>query len=144
MSYSSWSRFRISTKPSEAKSRGKLSKGNPTSVLTHPRGLVTLRYLSSQQDCLWVIHLLIQLSTEHLLSVRSSATHVCARTKFAQSCPTLCNSMDCSPPDSSVHGIFQAGILEWVAIPFSRGSFWPRGRIRVFYVSCTGRQVLYH
>ena len=34
--------------------------------------------------------------------------------------------MDCSPPDSSVHGIFQAGILEWVAIPFSRGSFWPR------------------
>ena len=39
-----------------------------------------------------------------------------------QSCPTLCNSMDYSPPGSSVHGIFQARILEWVAISFSRGS----------------------
>ena len=39
-----------------------------------------------------------------------------------QSCPTLCNPMDCSLPGSSVHGIFQARILEWVAISFSRGS----------------------
>ena len=38
----------------------------------------------------------------------------------AQTCLTLCNPMDCSPPDSSVHGILQARILEWVAIPFSR------------------------
>ena len=38
-----------------------------------------------------------------------------------QPCLTLCNPMDCSPPGSSVHGIFQASILEWVAIPFSRG-----------------------
>ena len=42
-------------------------------------------------------------------------------------CPTLCDTMDCSPPGSSAHGILQARILEWVAIPFSRGSFWPRG-----------------
>ena len=34
--------------------------------------------------------------------------------------------MDCSPPGCSVHGIFQARILQWVAIPFSRGSYWPR------------------
>ena len=40
----------------------------------------------------------------------------------AQSCPTLCNLMDCSPPGSSVHRILQARILEWVATPFSRGS----------------------
>ena len=40
----------------------------------------------------------------------------------SNSCPTLCNLMDYSLPSSSVHGIFQAGILEWVAIPFSRGS----------------------
>ena len=40
----------------------------------------------------------------------------------AKSCLTLCNPMDCSPPGSSVHGILQARILEWVAIPFSRGS----------------------
>ena len=38
-----------------------------------------------------------------------------------QSCPTLCNLMDCSPPGSSVHGILQARILEWVAMPSSRG-----------------------
>ena len=44
----------------------------------------------------------------------------------AQSCLTLCDPMDCSPPGSSVHGIFQARILEWVAISSSRGSFWPR------------------
>ena len=40
--------------------------------------------------------------------------------------PTLCDSMDCSPPGSSVHRILQARILEWVAISFSRGSSWPR------------------
>ena len=43
-----------------------------------------------------------------------------------QSCPTLCDPMDCSPPGSSIHGIFQARILEWVAILFSRGSSQPR------------------
>ena len=44
---------------------------------------------------------------------------------FAQSYPTLCNPMDCSPPGSSVHGLLQARILEWVAISFSRGSSQP-------------------
>ena len=42
-----------------------------------------------------------------------------------QSCLTLCDPTDCSPPGSSVHGIFQARILEWVAVPFSRGSSQP-------------------
>ena len=46
--------------------------------------------------------------------------------KFTQSCLTLCDPVDCSPPDSSVHGILQARILEWVAISFSRGSSQPR------------------
>ena len=49
----------------------------------------------------------------------------------AQSCPTLCNSFACSPPASSVHGIFQARILEWVAISYLRGSFWPRDQTQV-------------
>ena len=43
-----------------------------------------------------------------------------------QLCPTLCNPMDCSQLGSSVHGILQARILEWVAISFSRGSSQPR------------------
>ena len=41
--------------------------------------------------------------------------------KVAQLCPTLCNHMDCSLPGSSVHGILQAEILEWIAVSFSRG-----------------------
>ena len=49
----------------------------------------------------------------------------------AQSCLTLCNPMDCSLLGSSVHGIVQARILEWVVIPFSRGSSRPRDRTRV-------------
>ena len=48
-----------------------------------------------------------------------------------QLCPTLCNPVDCSPPGSSVHGILQARILEWVAISFSRGSSQPRDWIQV-------------
>ena len=51
--------------------------------------------------------------------------------EVAQSCPTLCNPMDCSLPGFSVHGIFQARVLEWVAISFSRGSSWPRNRTQV-------------
>ena len=47
---------------------------------------------------------------------------VCVCVLVTQSCPTLCNTMDCSPPGSSVHRISQAKILEWVAISFSRGS----------------------
>ena len=57
------------------------------------------------------------------------------------SCTTLCNPMGCSPPVSSVHGIFQARILEQVAISFSRDSSQPRERTRI---SCTGRQILNH
>ena len=58
----------------------------------------------------------------------------------AQPCLTLCNAMDCSPPGSSVPGISQARRLEWVAMPSSRGSSWPRDWTRV---SCTGRRILY-
>ena len=48
-----------------------------------------------------------------------------------QSRPTLCDPMDCSPPGTSIHGIFQARVLEWVAISFSRGCCWPRDQTRV-------------
>ena len=49
----------------------------------------------------------------------------------AQSGLTLCNPMDCSPPGSSVHGILQARLLEWVTIPLSRGSSRPRDQTQV-------------
>ena len=62
------------------------------------------------------------------------------KVKVIQSCPTLCNPMDCSLPGSSVHGILQARILEWVAVPFVSGSSQPRNRTGV---SCHCRWILY-
>ena len=53
----------------------------------------------------------------------------------AQLCPTLCNPMDCGLPGISVHGILQARILEWVTIPFSRGSSWPRDWTQVSHIA---------
>ena len=55
---------------------------------------------------------------------------------LAQSCPTLCDSIDHSLPGSSVHGILQTRILEWMAIPFFQGSSWPRNWTSVSCVSC--------
>jgi len=60
------------------------------------------------------------LATERLTSESESESEV------AELCLTLCNPVDCSVPGSSVHGILQARILEWVAIAFSRGSSRPR------------------
>ena len=59
-----------------------------------------------------------------------SAAATAAAAKSLQSCPTLCNPINGSPAGSSVHEIFQARILEWVAISFSRGSSQPRGQTR--------------
>ena len=60
------------------------------------------------------------------------------------SCLTHCDSTDCSLLISFVHGIFQARILEWVAVFSSKRSSQPRDLIHVFCVSCIGRQILYH
>ena len=70
----------------------------------------------------------------HRFWLRSESL-ICCRCLVAQSCPTLCNPTDSSPPGSSVHGISQARILEWVAMPFSRGSSWPRNRTRVSWIA---------
>ena len=69
------------------------------------------------------------------LSITSFSPNFCCQLclLFAQSCPTLCDPLDCSLPGSSVHGILQARILKWLAIPFSRGSSLPRDRT---WVSC--------
>ena len=61
----------------------------------------------------------------------------------AQSCPTLCDPIGCSPPGSSVHQIPQARILEWVAISSSRGSN-PGIPTHISCISCIGRWILYH
>ena len=64
----------------------------------------------------------------------------CVHAKLLQSCPTLRDSMDYSPPGSCVLGIPEARTLEWVAISFSRGSSQPTDGT---HVSCIGRQILY-
>ena len=61
-----------------------------------------------------------------------------SESEVAQSCPTLCDPVDCSPPGSSVHGILQARVLEWVAISFSRGSSRPRDQTHVSHIVSRG------
>ena len=70
-----------------------------------------------------------------LYTILSAALCKWSVSEVAQSCPTLCDPVDCSLPGSSVHGILQAWILEWVAISFSRGSSRPRDWTQV---SCIG------
>ena len=74
------------------------------------------------------------------LESSSSTSGSGLRAKLLQSCPTLCNPVDCSPPGSSVHGILQARILEWVAVPFSRGPSWPRDWTCISYISYIDRR----
>ena len=62
----------------------------------------------------------------HCLKTWAYMCSICVHAKSLQSCPTLCDPVECNPPGSSVHGILQARILEWVAMPFSRGSSQPR------------------
>ena len=87
----------------------------------------------SLQNSTSLLDFLSHLCTSHYL--------VCSAT---QSCLTLCDPMNCNLPGSSVHGTFQARILEWVAISFSRGSSWPRDQTHIFRASCTGRWVPHH
>ena len=63
---------------------------------------------------------------------------------YMLSCVQLCDPLDCRPPSSCVHGIFQARILEQVAISYSKGSLWPRDWTQISCVFCFGRCILYH
>ena len=85
-----------------------------------------------------LLGVLWELNIEKRRDLWSMHRHECLH---AQSCPIFCDPMKCSPPDSSVHGILQARILEWGAIPFSRGFSWPRDQT---HISSIGRQILYH
>ena len=102
-------------------------------------------------------------NTWHVLSINShtllltnyiklflSLIYICAvLCLVTQSCPTLCDPMDCHLPGFFVHGILEARILEWVAMPFSRGSSWPRNQTGVsciaggFFTSWATREAPY-
>ena len=87
-------------------------------------GCFRTRGFSAGPGCVWV--------RPAKLGVNSTGA---IKVLVAQSCPTLCDPMDCHPPGSSVHGILQARILEWVAMPFSRGSSQTRDRTWVSHGS---------
>ena len=87
--------------------------------------LETLRF----QNCLLLKH-----------NIAYPAYYVACACSVAELCPTLCNPMDLSLPGSSVHGVFQARVLQWGAISYPRGSSWPRDQN---CVSCINRRILY-
>ena len=94
--------------------------------------------ISTFQVCKWNLNLK-KFEILNDLPRISQLIHMC----ILSSVWLFCDSVDCSPPGSSVHGISQAGILELVAIFFSKGSSWPRDQTCVSYVSCIGRRILY-
>ena len=111
----------------------KLEKKMSTNVWYFPRKKKPLYLLG----CLYFhVHFRISLSISILSLIRIMIGIVINLliVLVAQSCLTLCNPMGCSLPGSSVHGILQARILEWVAMPFSEGSFWPRKQTHVTWI----------
>ena len=78
------------------------------------------------------------------LSCRNFQWSMCVCAQSLQSCLTLCDLTDYSPPGFSVHGILQARLLERVAMPSSRGSSQPRDQTGLSYVSCIDKCVFYH
>jgi len=92
--------------------------------------------ISSYVTTTFQINPFLKLPNFHILSLIRKTYKVLV----THSCPLLCNPMDYSPPASSVHGILQARILEWFAIPFSRGS--PTHRLNPGLLYC--RCILYH
>ena len=92
-----------------------------------------------QGGCHWAVlsylRTLYPLSSVRPIWLVASYPLTPVKVSVAQLCPTVWDPMDCSPLDSSVHGILQARILEWVTISFSGGSSWPRDWT---WVSCIG------
>ena len=81
----------------------------------------------------------MDLESAMLSEVSHKEKNVCAQS--LQSCSTLCNPMDCSPPGSSVHGILHARILEWAAMPSPKGMFLTqRSNLSLQHLT----QILYH
>ena len=111
--------------------------------VTYPRDLM---YVSKLTKCLDCIVQCVAITTPFKVELcMGTCVCVCARAhSVAQSCLTLSDPMDCSLPGSSVHGILQARILEWVTISSSRESSWVRDQICISCISCFGRWILYY
>ena len=103
--------------------------------------LLGCSHMYSVRHCLRLLsHTRTELSNCGRAHITHKAQHVYSlkfQVLVAQLCPTLCDPMGCSPPGSSVHGILQAGILEWVVMPSSKGSSQSRDQTQVSHI--TGR-----
>ena len=89
---------------------------------------------------IWCVYRGIYESRQKKKKQKGNESESESESEVAQWCPTLCDPMDCSLPGSTIHGIFQARVLEWVAISFSRRSSWPRDWTRVSHmVGIVGR-----
>ena len=95
------------------------------------RLFIKLKLERTHSKCLVVIELNKKLGCIHTMEYC-----VCVHAKLLQSCLTLCDPIDYSPPGSSVHGILQARTLEWLTMPSSRGTSQPRDRTQISCVSC--------
>ena len=117
-------------------------------VFTYSISLTFLIWLPSRQSTQCALAMIVYdlhiTNSVAIVQCQVCRLLLCVHTKSLQSCLTLFDTVDCSSRSSSVHGILQARILEWVAIFFSRGSSRHRDRTCVSYVSCIGRQVLYY
>ena len=92
-----------------------MKKTRNLSLKTPPWPRPLLRFRKGQEVSLHTQTFLLNLTKQH----RFTLFFLESESEVAQSCPTLSDLMDCSPPGSSVHGIFQAIVLEWVVIAFS-------------------------
>ena len=101
------------------------------STTTHPHLVQKVRAMDNLQDLRTLHFGLLEkyLIRRNVKLSDSLGTGVCVLS--LQSCLTLCKPMDCSPPGSSVCVILQARMPEWVPMPASRGSSWPKDRIRI-------------
>ena len=95
-----------------------------------------LQHHSSKASILWCLaFFIVQLSHPYMTTGKTIALTEVKWSEVAQSCPTLYDPMDCTLLCSSVQGIFQARVLEWVAISSSRGSSWPRDWTQVSHTA---------
>ena len=92
-------------------------------------------YTQKSVACLCINNELSERESKKIITFKTGSKRVnysgVNLSEVAQSCLTLCDPVDCSPPGSSVHGILQARILEWVVMLFFRWSSWPRNRTQV-------------
>ena len=90
-----------------------------------------LKHHESPTVCIWPFLDWMLAWLLYNFNFQSVSSYCESESEFAQLCPTLCNAMECSPPGFYVHGVFQARVLEWVAISFSGGSSRPGDGTRV-------------